>query len=171
VVDQNAWYWLLYVLLIGFLALALMLRRSPLGRAWLAIRTNPERARFIGIDVPHLKVIAYAGSAALASLAGALFALFNGATAPDVMSWFQSGKILMYVVLGGVGTIIGPALGAGVFTFAEHYVSSLTQWWLIYFGGIFVIVVIVAPGGLYGLLQMAWRRWRPASTPGKGEPR
>jgi branched-chain amino acid transport system permease protein len=151
VTSPQAWYWLLYGALILALAGALYLRTTPLGRAWLAIRENTERARFIGIDAQRLKLMSYVISAALAALAGSLFVLFNGAVSPGVLHWFESGKILMYVVLGGVGTIVGPAVGAIVFTFAEHYVSSFTDSWLIYFGGLFVIFVIVAPGGLFGL--------------------
>lgn len=157
VTTPSAWYWTLYVVLLCTLALGLYLRRTPLGRAWLAIKSNGERAQFIGIPVARLKLFAYVLSAAIGALAGGLFALFNGAVSPDTMSWFESGKILMYVVLGGVGSIIGPVLGAGVFTFAEHYVSSLTGAWLIYFGGLFVVIVIVAPGGLFGLLSAARR--------------
>ena len=109
---------------------ALYLRTTPLGRAWLAIRENTERASFIGVNTGALKLIAYVFSAGLASLAGALFVLFNGAVSPDVLHWFESGKILMYVVLGGVGTIVGPVFGAALFTFLEHYVSSYTDAWL-----------------------------------------
>jgi len=160
VVSPQAWYWLLYGVLIAALAGALYLRTSPLGRAWLAIRDNTERARFIGIDTARLKLISYTFSAGLASLAGGLFVLFNGAVSPDVLHWFESGKILMYVVLGGVGTIVGPVVGAAVFTFTEHYVSSYTDAWLIYFGGLFVIIVIVAPGGLFGVAGSLLARLR-----------
>src|SRR5690606_4521202 len=112
VANFETWYWLLYGVLVVSLAGTLYLRTTPLGRAWLAIKENTERARFIGIDTGVLKLIAYVISAGLASLAGALFVLFNGAISPDVLHWFESGKILMYVVLGGVGTIVGPVVGA-----------------------------------------------------------
>jgi branched-chain amino acid transport system permease protein len=101
----------------------------------------------------------------LAALAGGLFSLFNGAASPDLLNWFESGKVLMYVVLGGVGTIIGPVIGAAVFTITEHYVSSITNSWLIYFGGFFVIIVIVAPGGLFGAASSIWS-WITASRRG-----
>ncbi|WP_342641484.1 branched-chain amino acid ABC transporter permease [Rhodoligotrophos ferricapiens] len=156
-----SWYWLLYGTLVLFIVLAFALRLSPLGKTWLAIRENAERARFIGIDVNRFKLLAYVLSAAIAAIAGALFVLMNGAAAPNTVSWLKSGEIMMYVVLGGTGTIIGPVLGAIAFTFAEHYVSSLTDSWLIYFGALFVIVVIVAPGGLYGLAQRAWHSLAP----------
>jgi branched-chain amino acid transport system permease protein len=157
-IRPEVWYWLLYATLCVALAAAFHVRRSPLGKAWLAIRENTERARFIGMNVVYLKLLSYVVSAALASLAGGLFVLFNGAASPDLLSWFESGKILMYVVLGGVGTIIGPVIGAAVFTLAEHYVSSVTSAWLIYFGGFFVLIVIVAPGGLFGALSSIWSR-------------
>jgi branched-chain amino acid transport system permease protein len=158
IASAEVWYWLLYGTLAITLCLALWVRRSPLGKAWLGVRENTERAQFIGIDVFRLKLLAYVASASLAALAGGLFVLFNGATSPQTLHWFESGKMLMYVVLGGVGTIIGPAVGAIVFTFAEHYVSSHTGAWLIYFGALFIVMVIVAPGGIFGALQPAWTR-------------
>ncbi|WP_287885659.1 MULTISPECIES: branched-chain amino acid ABC transporter permease [Paracoccus] len=150
IVSPTTWYAILLGALLLALAGALHIRRAPLGRAWLAIRENSERARFIGMNVTLLKLISYMISASLASLAGVLFVLFNGATSPDLLHWLESGKVLMYVVLGGVGTIFGPVIGAVVFTLAEHYVSSFTDAWLIYFGALFVLIVIVAPGGLFG---------------------
>jgi len=157
--DAQVWYWVLYGLLIVVLCLALYLRRSPLGKAWLGLRENTERAYFIGLNVFRLKLLAFVISAALAMLAGGLFVLFTGATSPDNLSWFQSGKILMYVVMGGVGTLVGPAVGAVVFTLAESYISSYTQAWLIYFGALFIVIVIVAPGGIFGALRKLWQRY------------
>jgi branched-chain amino acid transport system permease protein len=162
----DVWYWILYGCLILALAAALHIRRSPLGKAWLAIRENTERSRYIGLNVSRLKLLSYVDSALLAAVAGALFVLFNGAASPDLLHWFESGKMLMYVVLGGVGTIIGPILGAVVFTFAEHYVSSYTDAWLIYFGGLFVLIVIVAPGGLFGAATQLWARVSAAHREG-----
>ncbi len=158
VADPNVWYWLLYASLLASLYLALHIRRTPLGKAWLGIRENTERAYFIGLNVNLLKLLSYIFSAAMAAFAGSLFVLFNGATSPEILHWFASGKILMYLVLGGIGTIVGPALGAVVFTFAEHYISSYTDAWLIYFGALFVVIVIVAPGGIFGLLRPVWER-------------
>ncbi|WP_083220370.1 branched-chain amino acid ABC transporter permease [Hoeflea olei] len=158
VFKPEVWFWIFYGVLVISLAFALHVRRSPLGKAWLAIRDNAERASFIGMNVNRLKLIAYSSSATLAAVAGALFVLFNGAASPDLLSWFESGKILMYVVLGGVGTLVGPILGAIAFTVAEHYVSSFTDAWLIYFGGLFVLMVIVAPGGIFGALSGIWTR-------------
>ena len=157
IVRPETWYWIVYGTLIIALALAFHIRRSPLGKSWLAIRENPERASFVGMNINGLKLKAYVASATLAATAGLLLVLFNGAASPDLLHWFESGKILMYVVLGGIGTLIGPVLGAVVFTFAEHYVSSFSDSWLIYFGGLFIIVIIVAPGGIFGAINSTWR--------------
>ncbi|CAN5401371.1 hypothetical protein BH09PSE6_BH09PSE6_13130 [soil metagenome] len=157
--STQTWYWILLALVIVAATAMSLVGRAPLGQTWLAVKENELRARFIGIDTHRMKLVAYVGSASLAALAGGLFALFAGATSPDSLGWFESGRILMYVILGGAGTIIGPAIGAVAFTFAEYYVSARSEAWLIYFGGLFVIVVIVAPGGLYGVLR-ARKAWR-----------
>jgi len=158
IVEPQAWFWLLYAILLLALVLAFAVRRSPMGKTCLAIRDNTERTRFIGVDVARVKLLAYASSAALAAVAGGLFALFTGAASPDLLHWTESGKILMYAVLGGIGTLIGPVIGAVVFTFTEHYVSSWTSAWQIWFGGFFVLAVIAAPGGLFGLGASLWQK-------------
>jgi len=158
IAGPHVWYWLLLFSLVTFLAIVLYIRTTPLGKAWLGVRENTERATFIGLNVFRLKVMAYMISAMLATIAGGLFVLFNGAISPESLHWFESGKILMYVVLGGVGTIVGPAIGAVVFTLAENYISSVSDSWLVYFGALFVFIVIVAPGGIFGLLKPHWLR-------------
>ncbi|TAM90521.1 MAG: branched-chain amino acid ABC transporter permease [Candidimonas sp.] len=159
--NNDAWYWVLYGILVVAICAALYLRRSPLGKAWIAIRENPERAYFIGLNVARLKLLSFIISGTLATVAGGLFVLFTGATSPDSMSWFESGKMLMYVVMGGVGSVVGPAIGAVVITLAENYISSFTQAWLIYFGALFILVVIVAPNGIFGLFTRLWKLLDP----------
>lgn len=158
--DPRTWYWTLLGIALALVVGALAVRRSALGQTWLAVKVNEQRARFIGIATFRMKLAAYVVSAAVAALAGALFALYSGSATPDTMSWYESGKILMYAILGGVGTIVGPAIGAVAFTVAEHNVSAVSESWLIYFGGLFVLVVIVAPGGLLGLFHQALARRR-----------
>jgi branched-chain amino acid transport system permease protein len=152
-VEFRTWFWVLYGIVAVATLLAILCRRTPLGEAWAAIRENQERARFIGIDVNALKLMSYVVSAAMAGAAGALFAFFNGSVAPEVVHWAESGKVIMYVILGGVGTFIGPVLGAGVFTVAQHYISSFSGEWMIYFGVLMIVLVLFAPRGIYGLLQ------------------
>ncbi len=156
--EPDAWFWLLYAFLLGSLMAALYVRNAPMGKSCLAIRENVERSRFIGIKVWRVKLQTDAVSSALAAVAGGLSALYTGSAAPDMLHWTESGKILMYAVLGGMGTLTGPVFGGIVFTVAEHYVSSWTDSWQIYFGGLFVLMVIVAPGGLFGAFESILKR-------------
>ncbi|OOG51195.1 branched-chain amino acid ABC transporter permease [Polaromonas sp. C04] len=156
--DFRTWYWVLYAIVIVATFGALLCRRTPLGQAWAAIRENQERARFVGMDVNSLKLLSYIISAAMAGTAGALFAFFNGSVSADALHWAESGKVMMYVILGGVGTFIGPVLGAAVFTVAHQYISSLSGEWLIYFGLLMIFLVLFAPKGIYGLYRRATQR-------------
>jgi branched-chain amino acid transport system permease protein len=159
-IEFRSWYWVLYGIVVVATLLALLCRRTPLGESWAAIRENQERARFIGIDVNALKLISYVISAAMAGAAGALFAFFNGSVTPELVHWAESGKVMMYVILGGVGTFIGPVLGAGVFTIAQHYISSFAGEWMIYFGVLMIVLVLFAPRGIYGLFNRLGTRWK-----------
>lgn len=157
--EPQAWFWVLYAFLLASLMAALYVRNAPMGKSCLAIRENGERSRFIGIKVWRVKLQTYAVSSALAAVTGGLHALYTGSAAPDMLHWTKSGEILMYAVLGGMGTLTGPVFGGIVFTVAEHYVSSWTDAWQIYFGGLFVMMVIVAPGGLFGAFESIKKRF------------
>ncbi|MCW5595601.1 MAG: branched-chain amino acid ABC transporter permease [Anaerolineales bacterium] len=157
--ESQSWFWVLYAFLLASLMAALYVRNAPMGKSCLAIRENGERSRFIGIKVWRVKLQTYAVSSALAAVTGGLHALYTGSAAPDMLHWTKSGEILMYAVLGGMGTLTGPVFGGIVFTVAEHYVSSWTDAWQIYFGGLFVIMVIVAPGGLFGAFESIKKRF------------
>ncbi len=152
IAQGAAWYYLVLTVLVLACTAILFVGSTPAGKAWRAIRTNEQRALFIGIDTTRHKLLVYVLSAALAGLAGSLYVLYNGATTPETMHWLESGRVLMYVILGGVGTVVGPALGAVLFVLTEHYVSTVTGSWMIYFGAIFVLAVVSAPGGIFGRL-------------------
>lgn len=153
-------YWLtLFVLGVSML-LTWHLARTPMGRAWNAIRENERRAAFVGIRVSTQKLIVFAVSAALGSVAGVLQAYFRGAVSPEIMYWATSGQVLMYVIVGGVGTLVGPVVGAVFFIIVEHYVSSWApEAWQVIFGALFMLVVVGVPGGFGGLVRkFLWKR-------------
>jgi ABC-type branched-subunit amino acid transport system permease subunit len=100
-------------------------------------------------------VIVFVAAALFAGLAGALFAPFRGFASPEVMFWVLSGEALMMVIVGGIGTLLGPAIGAAVFILIRDILSSYTEHWMIFTGGVFVLMVIFLPGGIVG----AARRW------------
>jgi branched-chain amino acid transport system permease protein len=167
IAQYRTWYWILYGCVVAAVFAATFVRRSPLGNAWAAVKENPERAQFVGMNVARLKLLSYVVSAGLASAAGALFAFFNGGVSAETLHWFESGKILMYVILGGVGTFIGPVLGGAAFTIAEHYISSVSNAWLVYFGLLMMALVLFAPKGLQGIWLAIARQFGKALEPRK----
>ena len=124
--------------------------RSPFGKALQAIRENERRFTSLGRDPRPFKVVVFVIAAFFAGLAGALFAPFRGFASPEVMFWVMSGQGLMMVIIGGIGTLIGPVLGAMVFILIQEVLSSYTEHWMIFTGAIFILMVIFLPGGLVG---------------------
>ena len=123
---------------------------SPFGRALVAIRENERKFETLGRDPARFKVIVFAAAAGVAGLAGALFAPFRGFASPEVMFWVASGQALMMVIVGGIGTLVGPVIGAMVFILVQEILSSYTEHWMILTGAVFVLMVIFLPGGLVG---------------------
>jgi branched-chain amino acid transport system permease protein len=156
--GAHAYY---YVVLVVF-ALAFLACRelvgSPFGRALLAIRENERKFETLGQDPRRLKVVVFVVAALFAGLAGALFAPFRGFASPEVMFWVLSGQVLMMVIVGGLGTLAGPVVGAMVFLLLQETVSSYTEHWMLVNGTIFVIMVIFFPAGLLGALRRSHAR-------------
>jgi branched-chain amino acid transport system permease protein len=153
-----------YLVLVVVGAAALVLRRivaSPFGAALVGVRENEPRMRAMGFDTFRLKLAAFVLAGAAAALSGVLYAYYNGFVSPDALYWTRSGEVLVMVLLGGAGTLIGPAVGAGVVLILQNLVSSLTERWTMILGAAFILVVLAAPRGLAGLLS--WRWARPSS--------
>jgi branched-chain amino acid transport system permease protein len=146
-----------YYLVAGTLVLSMLVCRavvrSPFGRALMAIRENERKFLVLGQDPRRFKVAVFVIAAVFAGLAGALFAPFRGFASPEVMFWVLSGQALMMVIIGGIGTLIGPVLGAMVFLLIQEVLSSYTEQWMIFTGAIFVLMVIFLPGGLVGAVR------------------
>ena len=132
---------------------------SPFGYALKAVRENPRRARFIGIDVRRHQLFAFVLSGFFSGVAGGLFAFYNGSVFPDFAYFTKSFEPLVVALLGGVQSFFGPLAGALGFKLLEWIVSR--QWpiyWPLFLGGIVVIVIVVLPQGFVGLLgRHSWR--------------
>ncbi|WP_049986076.1 ABC transporter permease [Halobellus rufus] len=144
-------YYFLLVVVVGAYAGVRRLTKAPFGTALQAIRESELRARFVGYDVRSIKRQAFVLSSTLAGLSGALFALYTGFVAPELLNWINSGNAIIMVVLGGSGTLYGPMVGAAVFTLIERQLSSLIPWWRLLLGVLFVLVVLYLPTGLVSL--------------------
>jgi branched-chain amino acid transport system permease protein len=137
----------------------LILRRitqSPFGMVLQSIRENEARTRAIGYPVERYKIVAVMFSGLFAGLAGVLYAIQNQFAAPDFVFFLVSGETVIYNVIGGIGTLVGPIVGAGFFLLLrEAFSRFFTEYYLIPLGLIFIAIVIFMPQGLLGFA----RRW------------
>jgi len=137
----------------------LLLRRitqSPFGMVLQSIRENEARTRAIGYAVERYKIVAVMLSGLFAGLAGVLYAIQNQFAAPDFVFFLVSGEVVIYNVIGGIGTLIGPMVGAAFFLMLREVFSRFfTEYYLIPLGMIFIAMVIFMPRGLLGFA----RRW------------
>ncbi len=133
---------------------------SPLGRILTAIKQNETRAAFVGYNVWLYKWLAFVISAGVAGIAGALFALAQQSAYPNVMSLHSSGFVVMMVLIGGgLVSFWGPLLGALFFILARDLLGAYTETWLLWYGLLFMAMVLWKPDGIAGLWQ-DWRRRR-----------
>jgi branched-chain amino acid transport system permease protein len=130
------------------------LTRTPLGRMSNAVRDNQERVQFVGYDPHMIRYIAFCFSGLFAGVAGSLAAINFEIANSAYLGAAQSGTVLFSTYIGGVGFFIGPVVGAIFVTLLSLGLSDLTTVWQLYFGLIFIAVVVFAPGGITGLLMM-----------------
>ena len=154
------------VLVIFLLGFGLIYRtiHSPFGQVLKAIRENEPRAISLGYKVDRYKLLAFTLSAALAGLAGATKAIvFQQASLTDV-AWQMSGEVVLITLLGGVGTVFGPVVGAAIWVFLETYLSGAGSWVTVIQGAIFVVVVLTFRRGVVGEIAewLRRRRWSSA---------
>jgi branched-chain amino acid transport system permease protein len=129
------------------------LTRTPWGRMCNAVRDNPERVQFVGYDPHVIRYIAFCFAGFFGGIAGALTAINFEIANSAYLGAVQSGTVLFAAYIGGIGYFIGPILGAIFVTYLSLTLSDLTSVWQLYFGLIFIAVVVFAPGGLAGLLM------------------
>ncbi|CAD7049210.1 branched-chain amino acid ABC transporter permease [Pseudorhizobium halotolerans] len=141
-----------YVVLIVALGLFVLIRGSRFGSALQAARQNEVRVATVGIAPYRIRLTAFAISAALTGLAGALFADLNRFVSPSMLSWHMSGELIVLIILGGTGRLFGPLAGAALFVIFEYVLGGLTERWQFFLGLILLGTVLFARGGLLGLL-------------------
>jgi len=144
-----------YVLIIAAIGTLLMWRiiNSPFGLTIQAIRDNPEKAEYLGIDVKRYRLYSFIISGIYASVGGALLAPVIGHVDPALTFWTHSGDIVFMALLGGFNSFVGPIVGALVWIFLKDILSSWTLYWRIILGAVLAIIVIAAPEGLVGWIK------------------
>ncbi|ADP15851.1 inner-membrane translocator 28 [Achromobacter xylosoxidans A8] len=156
-------YWAAWaVLLVSSLAMV-RLRRSPFGMILRATHANPRRVDALGYSVFGVRLTAYVASGVLTGVAGLLLANLTAFASPSYMSWPVSGELIVMVVIGGLGNVLGPIVGAVAYLLMEEAFKSMTQHWMLLMGPAVVIIAMVAKGG-YGN-SLAWLRRPPPAAP------
>ena len=151
-ISTPATYYLftLVVVTLGMVALWVV-AHSPLGRTLIAIRENETRAGFLGVHTRRLQLIAFVLAGTFAGAAGALYGMFNRSFFPDSAWWLQSAEVLIMVVLGGMHSFFGPALGAFTLIVLSRLTLEITVYWPALLGLILIFVLFFFPNGIAGL--------------------
>jgi ABC-type branched-subunit amino acid transport system ATPase component/ABC-type branched-subunit amino acid transport system permease subunit len=159
--NHTVYYGLIALVAFGVLYVLLRVTRSPFGHVLVAIRENQQRATFQGYDVDRYRLGVFVLSAVVTGLGGALQGFLNYLVSAESVSVAFSGELLAMVVIGGMHTILGPALGVGFYVLFRELFSIWTGNWLLWFGLVFVGFVLFSPEGLTGIWAKIRRRLRP----------
>lgn len=154
---SNVWWFVLAVVAASALCLY-RIARSPLGLTMKMLRDDATRAEFLGVPIRRYQRITLVVSAGFAGLAGALLVVTQSSVTPNVFHWTMSGEAIIMSVLGGTQYFLGPVVGAVVFLLFRDWLTDVTTAWTLWVGGLFLIVVLVAPRGIVGILHDTWRK-------------
>ena len=156
--DQHSVFYLCAGFLILGFVVALVIRRSAFGLMLRSVKENPMRLEYTGVNVFAYKMAGFVISAMYAALAGSLMVVYEPYVATKYMNWSTSGEVVIMSVIGGVGTLIGPMIGAAFMLYFENVVQGfIGEQWKLALGLIFVLIVIFLPGGFADLGRRAWR--------------
>jgi branched-chain amino acid transport system permease protein len=149
----NYYRFVLVVCVLGIFCLWRIVN-SPFGKTLTAIRENPERAGFIGVDVKRYELYAFMIAAAFSGLAGALITLNERSVYPDLAFWTRSTQVLLMSILGGVYTFSGPIIGAFLLLFMDADITqNYPDIWQLFLGAVLVLILFGLPGGIMGFIQ------------------
>jgi branched-chain amino acid transport system permease protein len=153
--TRDGLHWFVLAVVAGSYLLLRRITQSPFGMVLQSIRENEARTRAIGYHVERYKIVSVMLSGIFAGLAGVLYAIQNKFAAPDFVLFLVSGETVIYNVMGGMGTLVGPVAGAAVFLLLKEVFSRVFyEYYLIPVGIIFMLIVVFIPQGLLGF----WRR-------------
>lgn len=150
--HTHMYYFILVMLVLVYLFLNRVLE-SPFGKVLVGIRSNEHRMQSLGYQTFNYKLAAFSIAGALGGVAGYLYASMFGFVTPELLSWHQSGNVLLMVILGGMGNLLAAVIGSFTFIFLQEIFSSLTKHWQLVMGLVIVLAVLFVPGGLAALPQ------------------
>ena len=158
--QQIEVYYLIVFWMLVSIGLMYLWTQTPLGRMANAVRDNPERTPFVGYNTHIVRTIQLSLAAFFAGIAGGLFAINYEIVTSEVVGAIPSANVLMMTYIGGIGYFFGPILGAILITLMELMLANITHAWILYYGLMFVAMILFAPGGLAGLIMMHKPLWQ-----------
>ena len=163
--DDITYFYLVLFFFVVSLVMLYILVKSPFGRSLEGIRERELRMRILGYNTWLHKYIAFIIAGGFGGLAGVLWAHLSGHVSPQDVTLATSVDALLMVVLGGPGTLVGGAIGAGVVVFLRDYLSTVVPWWQYVLGGVYVLTILYLPGGLMGIPERIRLRRAQAANP------
>jgi urea transport system permease protein/urea transport system ATP-binding protein len=158
-ISANAWFWIAGTFLVVLTAASWLFVRSDFGRVLVAIRDNEARCAYLGINVSRVKTLLLVASALVAALAGYAYAGYSMVVAPELTGFVFGTELVIWVALGGRGTLVGPVVAAVAIDLASAYLSGeLPFIWKLVIGLAFVVVIVALPQGFAPPLAQLWRR-------------
>jgi branched-chain amino acid transport system permease protein len=145
------YYFVLFFMAVSYFVLARILD-APLGKIFVAIRENPKRAHFLGYNVTRYKLVAFVISCMFSALAGGLYAVTLRYSSADYLSFYWSVLPIVWCLIGGLGTLVGPWLGVALMSFFQYYVSAWFTYYLLIFGVLVLIILRVSRKGILGFI-------------------
>jgi len=150
--DRTQSYYVCLACLLGGVYLIWRIVNSRFGLVVQGVRSNEQRMQAIGFHANRYRLVCFVISGTICGLAGALLANNTDFVSPAVMYWTRSGDLMVMVILGGMGTLFGPVIGAIVFLLLEELLSQITEYWAMIMGPLLLLIVLFARGGIMGLL-------------------
>ena len=150
--NELFFFFICFGMLLLFIWLSSRIIKSRFGTALNVARMNHVRLATVGINPFPIKLTAFIFSAVITALSGALFADLNRFVSPDMLSWQMSGEIIIFILLGGVGRLYGPVIGAVIFVLLETFIGGYTEHWKLFLGLFLLVIVLFANGGLMQII-------------------
>jgi branched-chain amino acid transport system permease protein len=150
--DRVHFYYLCLACLLGTVLLVWRIVNSRFGLVVQGLRSNEQRMQAIGFPAKRYKLACFVIAGTLCGLSGALLADNTDFVSPAVMYWTRSGDLMVMVILGGMGSLFGPVVGAVVYLLLEEFLSQITEYWALIMGPLLLLIVLFGRGGIVGLL-------------------
>ena len=150
--NRVQFYYLCLACLLATVFLIWRIVNSRFGLVVQGLRSNEQRMQAIGFPSKRYKLVAFVIAGTLCGLSGALLANNTDFVSPAVMYWTRSGDLMVMVILGGMGTLVGPVIGAVVYLLLEELLSQITEYWALIMGPLLLLIVLFGRGGIMGLL-------------------